>query len=244
MKKNIKIFKNMKNIQDDFRLFSTSRGINGTTIDDYMKKTPKTASYIEPYILEERELNVVAMNVFSRLLHDNIIFLGTGIDTDVANIVNSQLMYLNSITDQDIRLFINSGGGSITDGMAIYDVLNFVNPDIQTYCMGMCASMAAVLLSSGTNGKRHSLPHGEIMIHQPMSGVAPGTQESDFAIAYEQLKKSKDMLYKILADNTGKSIEEIIADADRDHWLSPEEAIPGVYGSKGLIDEIIIKAKN
>lgn len=234
----------MKDIQKDFRLFTTSRGINGTTVDDYIKKIPITANYIEPYILEERELNVVAMNVFSRLLHDNIIFLGTGIDPNVANIVNSQLMYLNSITDQDIKLFINSGGGDVNSGLAILDVMAYINPDVQTYCMGTCASMAAVLLSSGTNGKRYSLPHGEIMVHQPMSGVAPGTQESDFAIAYEQLRKCKDTLYKILVTNTGKTLDEIIADADRDHYLTPEESLPGVYGPKGLIDEIIVKARN
>ena len=226
----------------DFEKFAISKGISTNTIDGYAKYSIKN-SIIEPYILEERSLNCAPMSVFSRLLYDKIIFLGTGINDDVANIITAQMLYLNSVTDkgEDIKIFINSGGGNIDSGMAILDVMNFIEPDVSTYCIGTCASMAAVLLSCGTRNKRFSLQHSKIMIHQPMSSVGPYTQESDFKIAYDELRKCKDTLYQILSENTGKSIEEITADADRDHWLTASESLPGVYGPYGLIDEIITK---
>lgn len=226
----------------DFEKFAMSKGISTNKIDGYAKYNLNNG-IIEPYILEERTLNCAPMSVFSRLMYDKIIFLGSAINEDVANIVTAQLLYLNSIMDkdEDIKLFLNTPGGSVDDSMAIYDVMNFVDPDVSTYCMGICASMGSILVSSGAKGKRYSLPHGKVMIHQPMSSVAPHTQESDFKIAYEELKKTKDMLYQILSKNTGKSIEEITADADRDHWLTAEECLPGVYGPLGLIDKIVTK---
>ena len=199
-----------------------------------------TNSIISPTIIEERQLNVATMDVFSRLMADRIIFLGTAIDSDVANIVTSQLMYLNSVdSESDIKLFINSPGGSCADGLAIYDVMEWVNCDVATYNMGLSASMGSILSSSGTKGKRYALPHSKVLIHQPMGGVPGGTQESDFAIAYEQIKNIKDTLYKILSENTGQPYERILKDADRDCWFTAQQAL-----EYGLIDEVLNKNKN
>ena len=218
----------------DFNKFANSKGISSTTLYDYQKHTN---GIISPTIIEERHLNAVTMDVFSRLMAERIIFLGTGINDDVSNIITSQLMYLNSIDpESDIKLFINSPGGSVVDGLAIYDVMNWVDANVATYAMGMAASMGSILLSSGEKGKRYSLPHSKVMIHQPMGGVPGGTQESDFAIAYEEIKKCKDTLYNILAENTGKTYEEIAKAGDRDCWFTAKEAL-----EYGLIDEIITK---
>ena len=191
----------MDKLYKDFELFARDKGIGSNKLDGYTKYNPYNG-IIEPYILEERTLNCAPMSVFSRLMYDKIIFLGTGINDDVANIITAQLLYLNSVTDkdEDIKLFINSGGGSIDCGMAILDIMDFVDPDVSTYCIGTCASMAAVLLSSGAQGKRFSLPHSKTMIHQPMSSVGPYTQESDFKIAYDELKKAKADREIYLAD--------------------------------------------
>lgn len=223
---------------NDFEKFAVSNGIGTNKLDGYSKYLLKNG-HINPTILEERQLNVVGIDVFSRLMYDKIIFLGTGIDSDVANIVNAQLLYLNSISDKtdDIKMFINSGGGSVTDGLAIYDTMNFIDPDVSTYCMGMAASMASVLLSSGAKGKRYSLPHGSIMIHQVSNGIGR-SQCADIQIMAEETKKVQDILYKILSENTGKSFEQIEKDADRDRWFTPEEAV-----NYGLIDNIINKTK-
>lgn len=221
-------------MNEDFRKFAVSQGINGNTFDSYKKATN---GIISPTILEERHLNVATMDIFSRLMFDRIIVLGTEINEDVANIVTSQLMYLNSVdSDSDIKLFINSPGGSVIDGLAIYDIMNWVEPDVATYTMGMAASMGSILLSSGAKGKRYSLPHSKIMIHQ-VSGYAGG-QYSDIKIWAEEIKKHQSELYSILAENTGKSFEQIEKDADRDHWFTAKEAL-----EYGLIDEIIEKKK-
>ena len=221
-------------MNEDFRKFAISKGVNGIVLDDYKKVSN---GIVSPTIIEERQLNVATMDIFSRLMYDRIIFLGTGIDDDVANIVTSQIMYLNSIDNEsDIKLFINSPGGSVIDGLAIYDIMNWVEPDVATYSMGMSASMGSILLSSGAKGKRFSLPHSKIMIHQ-VSGYAGG-QCSDIRIWTEEIKKHQNELYKILSENTGKSIEQIEIDADRDHWFTAQEAL-----EYGLIDEIITKKK-
>lgn len=226
---------------NDFRKFAVSNNVNGNTLDCYTKKLN---SIISPTIIEERQMNAVTIDVFSALIRERIIFLGTAIDDDVANIVNSQLMYLNSLdSETPIKLFINSPGGVITCGLAIYDVLNWVDCGVETYVMGMAASMGSVLSSSGMKGHRYALKNSRIMIHQPMMGIPPGTQESDIAIAYNEIRKDKELLLGILSENCGKTIEELRADADRDHWLTPAEALPGVYGEFGLIDEIITKKK-
>lgn len=223
---------------NDFEKFAVSNGIGTNKLDGYSKYLIKNG-HINPTILEERQLNVVGIDVFSRLMYDKIIFLGTGIDSDVANIVNAQLLYLNSITDKtdDIKMFINSPGGSVTDGLAIYDTMNFIDPDVSTYCMGMAASMGSILLSSGTKGKRYSLPHGSVMIHQVSNGIGR-SQCADIQIMAEETKKIQNVLYRILSENTGKTFEEIEKDADRDRWFTPEEAI-----NYGLIDSIITKTK-
>lgn len=222
----------------DFRKFAISSGVNGLVFDDYRKKTFN--GLISPTIIEERNLNVATLDVFSRLMYDHIIFLGTEIDSDVANIINAQLLYLNSVIDkdEDVKLFINSPGGSVIDGLSIYDTMNFIDPDVSTYCMGLCASMGSVILSSGKKGKRYSLPHGSIMLHQVSNGIGHA-QCADIQIMANETKKIQNVLYNILADNTGKTFEEIEKDADRDNWMTPEEAI--MFGSKGLIDSIVKK---
>lgn len=227
-------FKNKSNMIRDFNKFAVSNGISSNTLYGYQKFTN---GMISPTIIEERQLNVATMDVFSRLMADRIIFLGTTIDSDVANIISSQMMYLNSVDNKsDIKLFINSGGGECISGTMIVDIMNIVTAPISTYNMGLSASMASVILSNGEKGKRFALPHSRVMIHQPMGGVPGGTQESDFAIAYEEIKKTKKELYNILANNTGKSFEEIEKAGDRDCWLTAQEAL-----EFGVIDEIIKK---
>lgn len=219
----------------DFEKFAIERGISTNKLNGYNKYLTK-ASYPNPIILEEREMNVIGIDVISRLSYDRILYLSGVIDEDVAKIINAQLMYLNSLGDDDIKLFINSPGGSVIDGLSIYDVMNYVNPDVSTYCMGMCASMGSILISSGTRGKRYSLPHGEVMIHQVGGGVEG--HFSDMEIAVNHAGRLQETLFGILADNTGKDIEQIRHDADRDNWFTAEEA-----KAYGLIDEIIKTAK-
>lgn len=220
----------------DFEKFAMSKGISTNKIDGYTKYNTRNG-IIEPYILEERTLNCAPMSVFSRLMYDKIIFLGSEINEDVANIINAQLLYLNSITDkdEDIKMFINSPGGSCIDGLAIYDVMNFIDPDVSTYCMGMCASMGSILVSSGAKGKRFILPNGSVMIHQVSSSTGR-VQNADLQIAAKESQKIQNTLYNILAANTGKSFEEIERDADRDHWFSAQESV-----DYGLIDKIVTK---
>ena len=220
----------------DFEKFAVSQGIGTNKLDGYAKYNIKNG-IIEPYILEERTLNCAPMSVFSRLMYDKIIFLGSTINEDVANIVTAQLLYLNSITDkdEDIKMFINSPGGSCIDGLAIYDVMNYIEPDVATYCMGMCASMGSILVSSGAKGKRYILPNGSVMIHQ-VSSATGRVQNADLQIAAKESQKIQNTLYNILAANTGKSFEEIERDADRDHWFTAQEAV-----DYGLIDKIVTK---
>lgn len=225
----------MNKMYNDYTKFAKSNcGVSSSVLDGYARHQDL---YLNPTIIEERKLNVAQMDVFSRLMMDRILWLNTEVDADVMNILNSQMLYLDSISDDDISLYINSPGGSVVAGLSTYDIMNYINSDVATYCMGMSASMGAVLLSSGTKGKRYSLPHGEILIHQPLGG-AKG-QASDILIAAEQIRKCKDTLYGILSQNTGKSVEDITRDADRDFWMTPDEA-----KEYGIIDEIIYKKKN
>ena len=217
----------------DFEKFALTKGIGTNKLNEYNKYTLKNG-IISPTILEERSLNVIGLDIFSRLQYDRILFLGTAINEDVANIINAQLLYLNSIGDDDIKMFINSPGGSCIDGLAIYDVMNFVTPDISTYCMGMCASMASILVSSGAKGKRYTLPNGEVMIHQVRSG-SEGVL-ADIKIDIEHAEKLQVKLYNILAQNTGKTFEQIEKDANRDCWFAAQEAV-----DYGLVDKIITK---
>ena len=220
---------------NDFEKFSVSNGIGTNKLDGYNKYIVKNG-IISPTILEERSLNVIGLDIFSRLQYDRILFLGTAIDEDVANIINAQLLYLNSIGDDDIKMFINSPGGSCIDGLAIYDVMNFVTPDISTYCMGMCASMASILVSSGTKGKRYILPNGEVMIHQ-LRGGSQGVM-ADMKIDVAHAEQTQNKLYNILAKNTGKTFAQIEKDADRDNWFTAEASV-----EYGLIDKIVTKSE-
>lgn len=224
---------------NDFQKFAVSKGISSNKLDGYFKRQ---TNILEPYILEERQLNVASMSVLSRLFYDRIIFLADDVTSDSATIVKTQLLYLNSTGDDDISLFIDTRGGEVIPGLSIIDVMEYITPDVCTYCMGMCASMGAVILSNGAKGKRYSIPHGEIMIHQ-VSGGSQGVF-SDMKINLLHSERLQKTLYEILASNTGKSFDEIAADADRDHWLTPEESLPGVYGKYGMIDEIIKKKQN
>lgn len=219
--------------EKDFRLFARDHHVSGQLLDGYMQFQ---GNYIEPYIVEERRLNATQISVFSRLFMERILFLGMEINADVANIVNSQLLYLQTENpDKPITMYINSPGGSVYDGMSIYDVAKYVSCPIGTTCCGTAASMAAVLLSSGDKGLRNALPHSQIMIHQPSGGTGR-VNASDMKIAWKEMEKCQKMVYQVLAENTGKTFDEIAALCDRDKWFTPQEAI-----DNGLIDTIITK---
>ncbi|MDD3033415.1 MAG: ATP-dependent Clp endopeptidase proteolytic subunit ClpP [Bacteroidales bacterium] len=194
-------------------------------------------AYINPTIIEERQLNVAAMDVFSRLMMDRIIFLGVPINDDVANIIQAQLLYLDSVDSKaDIQLYINSPGGSVYAGLGIYDTMQLVGSDVATICTGMAASMSAILLTAGASGKRSALPHSRVMIHQPMGG-AEG-QAVDIEITAREIMKIKKELYEIISHHSGKPLDIIEKDADRDYWMTATEA-----KAYGMIDEILIKSK-
>ena len=207
-------------------------GINSMTLHDYVSFTN---GYVSPTVIEERHLNVAAMDVFSRLMMDRIIFLGAPINDDVANIIQAQLLFLETNDyEKDINMYINSPGGSVSAGLGIYDTMQFVAPDVATICTGLAASMGAVLLTAGAKGKRHALPHSRVMIHQPL-GACEG-QASDIEITAREIGKLKQELYEILASHSGADIEKIARDADRDHWLTAQEAL-----EYGLIDDVLKK---
>ena len=209
------------------------RGINSLTLHQY---TSMSNGYISPTIIEERQLNIATMDVFSRLMMDRIIFLGVPINDDVANIIQAQLLFLES-TDpsKDIQIYINSPGGGVYAGLGIYDTMQYISSDVATICTGMAASMAAVLLTAGEKGKRTALPHSRVMIHQPMGG-AEG-QASDIEIVTREILKLREELYEIIATHSGNPIERIRKDSDRDYWMSVDEAV-----KYGLIDKVITKA--
>lgn len=223
---------------NDFEKFARSKyGISSMTLSGYanhISSAPMTRdAYINPSIIEERRLNVATMDVFSRLMMDRIIFLGVPIDDDVANIIQAQLLYLESTDpNADIQIYINSPGGQVYAGWGIYDTMNLVAPKVGTICTGMAASMAAVLLAAGSKGRRSALPHSRIMIHQPMSGASG--QASDIEIAAKEIIKTRRELYESLSENTGKSVRQIEKDADRDYWMTAAEA-----KEYGMIDEIL-----
>lgn len=223
-------------LYNDFRLFARDNKVSGSLLDDYASKTTKNIrnGYIEPSILEERQLNVTQLGIFSRLLMDRILFMGTDIDDTVSNIVVSQLLFLDSVDKTGISMYINSGGGSVYSGYAIYDVMQQVDSEVSTVCVGCAASMASILLSGGEKGKRLATPHSRIMIHQPLGGIQG--QASDIEITAKEILKVKGELYETLSLHTGKSIEEITKDADRDFWMTANEAV-----EYGIIDEVIRK---
>ena len=223
----------MKN--DEFKKFATKHmGISSLTLHQF---NSIHASYISPTIIEERQLNIAQMDVFSRLMMDRIIFLGIPIDDYVANIIQAQLLFLDSSDPgKDIQLYFNSPGGSVHAGLGIYDTMQYISCDVATICTGMAASMAAVLMTAGTKGKRSALKHSRIMIHQPMGGFQG--QASDMEITVREIKKLKHELYEIIADHSGQPIEKVEKDSDRDYWMTAEEA-----KEYGMIDDILFRVK-
>jgi ATP-dependent Clp protease, protease subunit len=220
---------------EDFRKYATKHlRMNSNALDSYMNIT---SSYISPTIIEERQLNVAQMDVFSRLMMDRIIFLGTQVDDYSANVIQAQLLYLDSSDPgKDISIYINSPGGSVYAGYGIYDTMQFIGSDVSTICTGMAASFAAVLLVAGAKGKRMALPHSRVMIHQPLGG-AQG-QASDIEITAREIGKVKKELYKIISDHSGKPYEDVERDSDRDYWMTAEEAL-----AYGMIDKVLVRNK-
>ncbi len=220
---------------NDFKKYATGHlGINSMVLDDVVKSQ---AGYLNPYILEERQLNVTQLDVFSRLMMDRIIFLGTEVNDYTANVLQAQMLYLDSVdSGKDISIYINSPGGSVSAGLGIYDTMQFINSDVQTICTGMAASMAAVLLVAGQKGKRSALPHSRVMIHQPMGG-AQG-QASDIEITAREIQKLKKELYTIIADHSGQPFDKVWADSDRDYWMTADEA-----KEYGMIDDVLARKK-
>ena len=221
-------------MNNEFRKYATKHlGMNGLALDKYVDIT---SSYISPTIIEERQLNVAQMDVFSRLMMDRIIFLGTQVDDYTANVIQAQLLYLDSADPgKDISIYLNTPGGSVYAGLGIYDTMQFISSDVATICTGMAASMGAVLLTAGAPGKRSALKHSRVMIHQPLGGVQG--QASDIEITAREIQKLKQELYTIIADHSGNPFERIEKDSDRDYWMTAEEA-----KAYGMIDEVLIKA--
>ncbi len=219
------------NFGEEFRNFAVKdRGINSLYVNNLI-------SSVTPYIIEERQLNVAQMDVFSRLIMDRMIFMGTRVNDHGVNIIQAQLLFLESVdSSKDISIYINSPGGGVYAGLGIYDTMQFIKPEVATICTGMAASMAAVLMCAGQKGKRSALTHSRIMIHQPMGG-AQG-QASDIEITAREIMKLKDELYQIIAQHTGQDIEKVRQDSDRDYWMKSQEA-----KDYGMIDEILARNK-
>ena len=220
---------------NDFRKYATQHlGMNGMVLDDVIKSQ---ARYLNPYILEERQLNVTQLDVFSRLMMDRIIFLGTEIDDYTANTLQAQLLYLDSAdSGKDISIYINSPGGSVTAGLGIYDTMQFITSDVATICTGMAASMAAVLLVAGQEGKRSALTHSRVMIHQPLGGVQG--QASDIEIEAKEIIKFKKELFTIIANHSHTPYEKVYRDSDRNYWMDAEQA-----KEYGMIDTVLVRKK-
>lgn len=220
----------------DFGKFALSNhGVSSLALDRY---AASAVASINPTIIEERQLNAVAMDVFSRLMMDRIIFLGQPIDDTVANIVQAQLLYLASVDAKaDISIYLNTPGGVVSAGLGIYDTMQLISPQVATICTGMAASMGAVLLCAGENGKRSALPHTRVMIHQPLGGTRG--QASDILIEAQEIEKTRDELYNIIATHSGQPFDKVFKDADRDYWMTSEEAL-----KYGMIDVILTKNNN
>ena len=218
----------------DFRKFALSNtNVSPSALDDIMKKQ---GNMLTPYILEERQLNVATFDVFSRLMYDRIVYFTGVVNDDTCNTAVAQLLYLASVDERDINMYINSPGGSVVDGLGLVDTMNYINCDVSTLCIGMAASMGSVLLSNGAKGKRFVLPHSRVMIHQ-VSSSQSGTL-ADLEIEIEQTRRCKNDVYKILADNTGKTFEEMEALCDRNNWFIGQEAV-----DLGIADKVLTKEK-
>ena len=224
----------MENITKDFRHFAIDKvGVSPSVVDDKIKKA---SAHLTPYILEERQLNVATFDVFSRLMYDRIIYFTGVVNSDTCDTAIAQLLYLSSVDERDINMYINSPGGSVVDGLGLVDTMNYINCDISTTCIGMAASMGSVLLSNGAKGKRFVLPHSRVMIHQ-VSSSQSGTL-ADLEIELEQTRRCKNDVYKILADNTGRSFEEMEKLCDRNNWFIGQEAV-----DLGIVDKVLITTK-
>ena len=222
----------------EFKNYATKHlGISSLRVDEYTKMVAQTPGIygLTPNIIEERQMNAVAMDIFSRLMMDRIIFLGTGINDQVANIINAQLLFLESVdAKKDIQIYLNSPGGSVYAGLGIYDTMQYIKPDVATICTGMAASMGAVLMCAGTKGKRTALKHSRVMIHQPLGGTQG--QASDIEITAREIQKLKNELYQIIADHSGQDFDKVWADSDRDYWMTAEEA-----KAYGMVDEVLVR---
>ena len=227
----------MSNENEFYKYATKHAGISSADLERYMRTTVPDITGFTPQVIEERQMNVVGMDVFSRLMMDRIIFLGVPVNDYVANVVQAQLLFLESTDNKrDIQLFINSPGGSVISGLGIYDTMQYVSPEVGTICTGLAASMGAVLLAAGTKGKRTCLPHSRVMIHQPSGGMQG--QFSDMEISYNLIRSMRDELYEIMAKHTGKDAETIAKDSDRDNWMTATEA-----KDYGLVDEVLTRSK-
>lgn len=213
---------------------SLGRGISTNTLDRY---AGFVSGYINPTVIEERKLNATSIDVFSRLLMDRIIWVGCAIDDDVANIVQAQLLFLSSIDSKaDISLYLNTPGGSVSDGLGIYDTMQIITPDVATICTGMAASMGSVLLCAGAKGKRSALPHSRVMIHQPLGGVKG--QAEDILIEAREIEKCRKELFNIISEHSGQPFDKVFTDGDRNYWMTAQEAL-----EYGMIDQIMAKSR-
>ena len=227
----------MSNTNEFYKYATKHAGISSADLERYMATSVPNIHGFTPQVIEERQMNVVGMDVFSRLMMDRIIFLGVPVNDYVANVIQAQLLFLESTDNKrDIQMFINSPGGSVISGLGIYDTMQYVSPEIGTICTGLAASMGAVLLSAGTKGKRTCLPHSRVMIHQPSGGMQG--QFSDMEISYNLIKTMRNELYDIMAKHTGKTFEMIEKDSDRDNWMTAIEA-----KEYGLVDEVLTRTK-
>jgi ATP-dependent Clp protease protease subunit len=227
----------MSNTNEFYKYATKHAGISSADLERYMRTSVPDIHGFTPQVIEERQMNVVGMDVFSRLMMDRIIFLGVPVNDYVANVIQAQLLFLESTDNKrDIQMFINSPGGSVISGLGIYDTMQYVSPEIGTICTGLAASMGAVLLCAGTKGKRTCLPHSRVMIHQPSGGMQG--QFSDMEISYNLVKSMRNELYDIMAKHTGKKFEEIEKDSDRDNWMTASEA-----KEYGLVDEVLTRSK-
>ena len=233
---NSHLFKMVLTMNNDFRNYAVHHlGMNGLALDEYTSQV--SDSYISPTIIEERKLNVAQMDVFSRLMMDRIIFLGAQVDDYTANVIQAQLLYLDSADPgKDVSIYVNSPGGSVYAGLGIYDTMQYIQSDVSTICTGMAASMAAVLLVAGQKGKRFALKHSRVMIHQPMGGIQG--QASDIEITSREILKLKKELYTIISEHSGQPYDKVYADSDRDYWMTSDEAL-----KYGMIDKVLEKAK-
>ncbi|HSF89736.1 MAG TPA: ATP-dependent Clp protease proteolytic subunit [Saprospiraceae bacterium] len=227
----------MSNPNEFYKYATKHAGISSADLERYMRTSVPDIHGFTPQVIEERQMNVVGMDVFSRLMMDRIIFLGVPVNDYVANVIQAQLLFLESTDNKrDIQMFVNSPGGSVISGLGIYDTMQYVSPEIGTICTGLAASMGAVLLCAGTKGKRTCLPHSRVMIHQPSGGMQG--QFSDMEISYNLIKSMRNELYNIMAKHTGKTFEEIEKDSDRDNWMTATEA-----KEYGLVDEVLTRSK-